>query len=160
MACHDAPVAGPVIIRISPMAHFIAIFMALALLVFVPLAGNWVLAALVVPVALSVAIERLRTVADRESVTARTLLATRRLAWDQVDGLRFHRGGWARARRTDGTETVLPAVTFATLPRLAAASGGQVPNPYLRGESGERIGAVQDEPGGDTAGDAEQQGDE
>jgi len=27
---------------------------------------------------------------------------------------------------------LLPAVTFATLPRLTAASGGQVPNPYER----------------------------
>ena len=31
---------------------------------------------------------------------------------------------------SDGSELRLPAVTFATLPLLTAASGGRVPNPY------------------------------
>ena len=164
-----------VVIRISPMAHFISAFMALSMLVFVPVFGEWFLALLVVPVDLSVAIERLRTSADREAVTARSLLGGRRVAWADLEGLRFSRGGWARACLRDGGELTLPAVTFATLPRLAAASGGRVPDPYRREpdpepapesapepapESAEGVGAVQGEPGRDAPGDAEHQGQE
>jgi hypothetical protein len=50
--------------------------------------------------------------------------------WDDIDGLRFHRGSWARARLKSGTELRLPAVTFATLPLLTEVSSGRVPNPY------------------------------
>jgi hypothetical protein len=50
--------------------------------------------------------------------------------WSEVDGLRFDKSSWALARRKDGSEFRLPAVTFATLPLLAAATGGRVPNPY------------------------------
>ena len=83
-----------------------------------------------IPVILSAAIIRLRTVADRDTVTARTLLGSPDRAWDDIDGLRFGRTSWARAQLNDGSEVVLPAVTFATLPLLTAASGGRVPNPY------------------------------
>lgn len=161
-ACHDAGMTAaaesdPAVIRISKMAHFAPGFLALALLAFVPGLGTWSLVFLVLPVLVSVAIERLRTVADREAVTARTLLASRTVPWGDLQGLRFSRGRWARACRGDGAEVMLPAVTFATLPALAAASGGRVPNPYNRNDSGERVGSVQEEPRRDTAGDTEQQ---
>ena len=41
-------------------------------------------------------------------------------------------GDWARACRQDGSEQVLPAVTFTELPKLSAVSGGRVPDPYKR----------------------------
>ena len=63
-------------------------------------------------------------------MTARTLLGSETVAWDDIDGLRFDRRAWARAQLKDGREVRLPAVTFATLPQLTAASGGRVPNPY------------------------------
>ena len=165
--------AGPaqVVIRISPMAHFAPAFLALALLTLVPALGNWSLALLAIPVVISVAIVRLRTTADGDAVTARGLLASRTLPWGEVEGLRFNRGGWAQACCSGGRDMTLPAVTFATLPRLAAASGGRVPNPYGAAgpkasgpkgsgpqESGKRVGAVQQEPGGDAPGEAEDQG--
>ncbi|BBY56876.1 hypothetical protein MSAR_00120 [Mycolicibacterium sarraceniae] len=78
----------------------------------------------------SIAIVRFRTVADRDTVTARTLLSSRTVRWDEVDGLRFERSAWARAQLRDGSQMLLPAVTFALLPLLAEASGGRVPNPY------------------------------
>lgn len=121
---------APVVIRISPMAHFASAFFGLALLVFVRVFGIWTLFLLLIPVLISVGIERLRTVADRENVTARTLLGSRTVAWSRVEGLRFTRGRWARACLLDGSELRLPAVTFATLPMLTAASGGRVPDPY------------------------------
>ena len=58
------------------MAHFASGFLALSILVFVPLLGPAAWTMMIVPVVASVAIERLRTTADREGVTARGLLAS------------------------------------------------------------------------------------
>jgi Bacterial PH domain len=118
-----------VIIKISPMAHLAVGFLTLGLLI--PVLA-WPLSAplLVIPVVLSAMIVRLRTVADNQGVTVRNLWGSRTVRWEDIDGLRFHRGSWGRARLKSGAELRLPAVTFATLPELAAASAGRVPNPY------------------------------
>lgn len=124
---------APTVIRISPIAHFASFFLLMALLTVGPAFGMTGLAVLLlIPLAISFAIERLRTVADEDSVTGRTLLNSRTAPWAQVDGLRFTRGGWARACLSDHTDMLLPGVTFATLPKLTGASGGRVPNPYQR----------------------------
>ncbi|MCV7176439.1 PH domain-containing protein [Mycolicibacterium sphagni] len=122
--------AKPVVIRVSPMAHFASGFLALGLLVMITMFPTWGAVFLVLPVLASAAIVRLRTVADQDTVTARTLLSSRTVGWDEVDGLRFERSSWARAQLRDGSDMLLPAVTFAMLPLLAEASGGRVPNPY------------------------------
>ena len=124
--------AGPAqaVIRITPMAHFAPAFLALAILTLMPALGSWSLALLAIPVAISVAIVRLRTTADADGVTARGLLSSRTLPWGEVGGLRFNRGGWAQACCGGGRELTLPAVTFATLPLLTDVSNGRVPNPY------------------------------
>ena len=121
-----------VVVRISQMAHIASAFILLWLVLMMPAFGLWGLPLLAVPVLLSVAIERLRTTADADNVTARYLMSTRTLPWSQVEGLKFTRGRWARACRPDMSEMRLPAVTFSTLPQLTAASGGKVPNPYQR----------------------------
>lgn len=118
------------VIRISPMAHFASGFLAIALVAVMPAFGSPGLVLLVLPVLLSVAIERLRTCADTDTVTARRLLSSRTVPWGAIGGLKFTRGGWARACLVTGDDLLLPAVTFATLPTLADASGGKVPNPY------------------------------
>jgi Bacterial PH domain len=125
----SAPPA-PVVIRISPMAHFAVGFLVLGLLSLVLAGPTWLALLLVIPVFLSLFIIRYRTVADRDTVTTRTLLGSQTVAWDDIDGLRFGKGSWARAQCKDGTELQLPAVTFATLPLLTEASEGRVPNPY------------------------------
>jgi Bacterial PH domain len=137
--CHDAWVvngssdqmapAPPVVIKVSPMAHFAVGFFALGLLIPVL---TWPPTAplLVIPAVLSALIVRLRTLADRQGVTARTLLGSQTVPWDEIDGLRFSKSSWARARLRSGGELRLPAVTFATLPILTEASAGRVPNPY------------------------------
>ena len=112
------------------MAHFAVGFFALGLLALVFAAPVWVAVLLVIPVILSALIVRYRTVADRDTVTARTLLGSETVSWDDIEGLRFGKGAWAYARRNDGTELRLPAVTFATLPLLTEVSDGRVPNPY------------------------------
>lgn len=117
------------VLNISPMAHFAVGFFALGLLVPVL---TWPPTAplLIIPVLLSALIIRLRTQADHDGVTARTLLGSRTVPWEDIDGLRFSKGSWARAKLKSGGELRLPAVTFATLPLLAEVSGGRVPNPY------------------------------
>ncbi|MGI9125101.1 MAG: PH domain-containing protein [Mycobacterium sp.] len=125
--------ASRTIIRISPLAHFASAFLAMALLTVGPAFGLAGMAALmVVPVLISVAVERFRTTADQDNVTARTMLKSRTMPWSAIEGLKFTRGRWARACRGPAGDVVLPAVTFSTLPTLTAASGGKVPNPYQR----------------------------
>jgi hypothetical protein len=123
-----APV--PVVIRISPTAHLAVGFFTLGLLALVLANPEWFTVLLILPVLVSAAVIRWRTTADRDTVTARSLLTSRTVAWEDVDGLRFDRGAWACARLKDGSDLRLPAVTFATLPQLTAATDGRVPNPY------------------------------
>jgi hypothetical protein len=111
------------------MAHFAVGFLALSLLMLV-LAWPPSAPLLVLPVILSALVIRLRTVADERTVTARTLLGSQTMSWDDVDGLRFDKGSWARAQHNDGTELRLPAVTFSMLPMLSRVTSGRVPNPY------------------------------
>jgi Bacterial PH domain len=122
--------AKPVVIRMSPTAHLAVGFFALGILALVLSGPAWVALLLVIPVILSAYIVRLRTVADRDTVTARYLLSSEKVRWEDVEGLRFEKTAWARARLKGGRELMLPAVTFATLPQLTEASAGRVPNPY------------------------------
>ena len=126
----SSPSAAAVVIRISPMAHFAVGFLALGMVAVVFAGPSWFALLLVIPIALSAVIVRYRTVADRDTVTARTILASQTVSWDDVAGLRFDKGSWAYAELTNGGELRLPAVTFSTLPLLTEASGGRVPNPY------------------------------
>lgn len=121
---------APVVIRIPRTAHLAVGFFTLGLLSIVLANPRWFAVLLVIPVVASVFIMRLRTVADRDTVTARNLLGSRTVSWDEIEGLRFSKANWARATRKDGSEMRLPAVTFSNLPQLTAASGGRVPNPY------------------------------
>jgi Bacterial PH domain len=125
----DSLETPPVVIKVSPMAHFAVGFFALGLLVPVL---TWPATAplLIIPAVLSALIIRLRTQADQQGVTVRTLLGSQTVRWEEIDGLRFHKGSWARAQLKNGGELRLPAVTFATLPLLTQASAGRVPNPY------------------------------
>uniref|UniRef100_A0A5Q5BI85 Low molecular weight protein antigen 6 (CFP-6) n=2 Tax=unclassified Mycobacterium TaxID=2642494 RepID=A0A5Q5BI85_MYCSS len=121
---------APVVIRIPRTAHLAVGFFTLGLLSIVLANPRWFAVLLVIPVVASVFIMRLRTVADRDTVTARNLLGSQTVSWDEIEGLRFSKANWARATRKDGSEMRLPAVTFSNLPQLTAASGGRVPNPY------------------------------
>lgn len=127
---HASDPTAPVVIRIPRTAHLAVGFFTLGLFSIVLANPRWFGVLLVIPVVASVFIMRLRTVADRDTVTARSVLGTTTVAWEDIDGLRFSKANWARAALKDGTEMRLPAVTFGTLPQLTAASGGRVPNPY------------------------------
>lgn len=112
------------------MAHLAVGFFAVGLLTLVLANPAWFAWLLVIPVVMSALVIRYRTVADRDRVTARTLLGSETAAWSDIEGLQFDKGSWAIAHRTDGTTLRLPAVTFNTLPMLTAVTGGRVPNPY------------------------------
>ncbi|KQY10329.1 hypothetical protein ASD37_06050 [Mycobacterium sp. Root135] len=121
---------APVVIRISPMAHFAVGFLTLGVMAMVLANPTWFAVLLVLPIAASFAVARYRTTADRDTVTARSLVSSKTVQWEDVDGLRFDRSAWASAHLKDGSDVRLPAVTFATLPQLTAATDGRVPNPY------------------------------
>lgn len=112
------------------MAHVAVGFFTVGLSALVFAGPPWFVVLLLIPVILSIVVARYRTVADQDTVIARTLFGRQTVPWGDIDGLRFGRRAWAVARRRDGSEFSLPAVTFSTLPVLTAASGGRVPNPY------------------------------
>ena len=116
-------------LKVSPIAHLAVGFFTLGLLIPV-LAWPPSAPLLVIPVVLSAMIVRLRTVADDQGVTVRKLFGSQTVRWDEIEGLRFNRGSWARAQLKSDADLRLPAVTFATLPQLTAVSAGRVPNPY------------------------------
>lgn len=82
---------------------------------------------LVLPLIAAYAIFRVRTVVDGQGVTARSLFRTRRAAWDDVRGVRVPPRGPVRVVAVD-TEFPLPSVYPADLARLAAVSGGRLPD--------------------------------
>ncbi|CDZ91898.1 hypothetical protein JOJ87_002565 [Rhodococcus ruber] len=120
----------PQVIQISRLAllacGFVLLGVASPALAW-PAAFGWMV---VIPFLVAAWVLRVRTVVGPEGITARSAFSTRTLAWDELDGLRFPKRGWARARRTDGTEVPLPVVTFGRLPQLAAGSGGRITDPY------------------------------
>ena len=67
----SSPSTDAVVIRISPIAHFAVGFLALGMLALVLAGPSWFALLLVIPIGLSTFIVRYRTVADRDTVTAR-----------------------------------------------------------------------------------------
>lgn len=97
---------------------------------------------------------RVRTVVGPEGIVARATFKTTNLKWDELDGLRFPKRGWARARLTDGSEVALPVVTFGRLPQLSEASGGRIPDPYAAAQRAEEK-AHREEAAAEAGSDAE-----
>ncbi|MGC4932893.1 PH domain-containing protein [Gordonia sp. DT30] len=84
----------------------------------------------VVPVLLAVWIWRIKTVVTQNGLRAVGTFGTREVVWPEIDGLQFSRWGPVRAVLADGGRVRLPAITFRDMPRLSAASGGRVPDPF------------------------------
>nr|WP_238559005.1 PH domain-containing protein [Rhodococcus rhodnii] len=92
-----------------------------------PAAFGWLILA---PIVAAYAVARVRTVVTPEKITTRSMFRSDSIDWDDVTGFRFAERKPARAVLTDGTERVLPMVTFGRAPQLAAASGGRITDPY------------------------------
>ena len=66
--------------------------------------------------------------ADANGVTARTMLRSRRLSWDDIAGLRIRRARIAAVLR-NGSAVRLPVLRPRHLSLLSSASGGRLPDP-------------------------------
>jgi PH (Pleckstrin Homology) domain-containing protein len=77
---------------------------------------------------------RVRTVADPDAVAVRRVVGGRRVPWSDIASVHLGRARNPASARVsavlnDGSELALPAVHVRDLPRLAAVSGGRLPDP-------------------------------
>ncbi|MGC4814126.1 PH domain-containing protein [Micromonospora sp. DT228] len=91
-------------------------------------ARTYLLAVLLVPLAVGVWAWRAGTEADARELRLRALVGQRRLTWDRVVELTADRRGRAVARLDDGQQVTLPAVRGEDLPRLISATGQALPH--------------------------------
>ncbi len=119
--------ASRAVFRTSPLAVLGAVAVAFC---FTPVAFavpfGWL--AYLVPLAMVGWILRVRTTADAEAVTVRRIVGRRRVAWTEISTLRLAKKRIS-AVLSDGAELPLPSVGVRDLPRLAAVSGGRLPDP-------------------------------
>ena len=92
-------------------------------------AAPWLFLVYLVPVAIIVAVLRLRTTATREGLVARTVFGRHELAWSDIRALRVSERSWVRAVLANGAEQPLPTVRTRHLPALALISGGRLDDP-------------------------------
>jgi hypothetical protein len=126
--------------RITPVTLLVVILIAVCI---TPVAWvtPWTLSIYLVPLLLAVWVLRSRTVVDTDRITARTMLHTTRIPWDQVQSFRLNERRWLRAVLASddvdsastsdkrAREVLLPAVRVRDLPHLAALSGGRLSAP-------------------------------
>lgn len=126
VACGETP--SRLVFRRSPLALAGAAFFLVAAIPFA-FGAPWFWLVYLVPLGYAYWILRLRTVVDDESVTARRLLASRRVPWSEISSLRLGKKSRVSAVLTDDSELPLPTVRVRDLPALAAVSGGRLPDP-------------------------------
>ncbi|MFC6146525.1 PH domain-containing protein [Corynebacterium nasicanis] len=110
-------------------AHLFAagLIIAVAMLVIpsAPLYLGWLL---LIPAAFIFWVVRARTVVSERGVDLRyAFRGGRSVAWEDVTGLGF-KGTRALLTTRDGAEHMMPGVTFNSLPQLAEASRGRIPD--------------------------------
>jgi hypothetical protein len=82
-----------------------------------------------VPIFVIAWVLRVRTVADREKIVARTLFGRHVVPWSDVRAFRVSERSWVRAVVEDGKELPLPTVRTRHLPALSLISGGRLDDP-------------------------------
>ena len=103
------------------------LIIAVAMLVIpsAPLLLGWLL---IIPIAFIVWVLRARTLVGERGVDIRyAYRGGRTVRWDDVAGVGF-KGSRALLTTRDGAEHAMPGVTFNSLPRLAEASRGRIPD--------------------------------
>jgi hypothetical protein len=111
-----------------PRINLFAVAVAAVCTIPLAFASPWLAVLWLLPVAGLVYVLRTGVDADRTGLTTRTLLGTRRLAWDDIAGLRIRRVRIGAVLR-DGSTVRLPVLRPRHLSLLAAASGGRLPDP-------------------------------
>ncbi|MCI2423330.1 PH domain-containing protein [Saccharopolyspora sp. K220] len=115
--------------RITPVSLLAVLVIALCATPLATTAGPWALLIYLIPLVLLVWILRTRTTVDPERVVVRTIFGGGKFNWDEVASLRLDERHWLKAVLRSGKEIKLPAVRVRDLPRLAAMSGGRLPDP-------------------------------
>ncbi|MGY1697398.1 MULTISPECIES: PH domain-containing protein [unclassified Geodermatophilus] len=117
-------------LRLSKVALLPVVFLAVCVL---PFAAASPAAALVLllPLAAAAWVLRVGVDVDDAGITTRGLLGQRRVAWDDLAGIRVGRNARLRLVTREGGEVPLPVLRARDLPRLAGWSGGRfdVPQP-------------------------------
>lgn len=104
-----------------------ALIIAVALLV-IPSAPLYLAWLLLIPAAFIFWVLRARTIVDERGVDIRyAFRGGKTIRWEDLAGVGF-KGARALLTTTDGTAHAMPGVTFNSLPRLAEASGGRIPD--------------------------------
>lgn len=67
---------------------------------------------------------------DEQGITAKPLIRpSKTVAWQDFQGIRFNKAGKAYAAAKDDSQFWLPGITFNSLPALAEATAGRIPDP-------------------------------
>jgi hypothetical protein len=97
----------------------------------VPLAfaAPWTPVFLLVPVLVALWVLRVGVDVGDDGITARSLAGRRLVPWEELAGIRVAERGDLWLVTTRGTEVHLPVLRARDLPRLAALTGGRIPDP-------------------------------
>ncbi len=121
------PDDGTLRVRI-PRVNLLAVAVTAVCTIPLAAASPWLAAVWLLPVLGGVWVVRAGVDADRTGLTVHELFRTRRLAWDDIAGLRIRRSRVAAVRR-DGRAVRLPVLRPRHLSVLASVSGGRLPDP-------------------------------
>ena len=113
-----------------PRVNLFAVLVGAVCTLPLAFASPWLALVWLLPVAGLLHVLRTGVDADSDGVTARTMLHSRRLSWDDIAGLRSRRARIAAVLR-DGSAVRLPVLRPRHLSLLASASGGRLPAPTV-----------------------------
>ena len=146
--------AGPesLTFRILPIA-LIAVFTIAVCVTPVAFTHPAGLALFLIPLGLGIWVLRAKTVVGPDKITVRMLRRTE-IDWNDVRQIRLNERRWLRAVLSSGREVMLPAVRVRDLPRVAAMSGGRIPDPTANraDDTDQDETTAGDEPAGSEAG--------
>ncbi len=115
-------------LRLSRVALIPVVFLTLCAVPFAS-ASPWTALVLLVPLLVAVWVLRVGVDVDTDAITTRGLVGRRRVAWDDLAGIRVDRDARLRLVTTGGGEVRLPVLRARDLPRLAGWSGGRIDVP-------------------------------
>jgi hypothetical protein len=97
----------------------------------VPLAfaAPWTPVFLLVPLLAGAWVVRVGVDVGEDGITARSLAGARHVPWSELTGIRVGPRSELWLVTTAGTQVRLPVLRARDLPRLAALSGGRIPDP-------------------------------
>ncbi|WP_293770818.1 PH domain-containing protein [uncultured Corynebacterium sp.] len=117
--------------RTHLLAIGVMVLIALLGISWAPLKLGWILLA---PAAMVYWVLRARTTVSEDGIDVRyAFRGGRHIDWDGFAGIGF-KGAHAFAATTDGANITLPGVTFNSLPQLAEASRGRIPDALTAGQ--------------------------